>query len=85
MQAMESRVETLILGLWGRTTINMAALTKYSGHGKCENLKCYYDWRRYGKKLRAWGESKTSEESGSRTWKVSGHDGCVNMERKLVK
>ena len=58
VQAMESRVERVELGEWGERgemSLDIMALTQYSGQGKCEWVRCYYDTaRKYMEELRTW-------------------------------
>ena len=54
---MESVVEDVVLGELGGMSLDIRALTQYSGQGKCEWVRCYYDTaRKYMEELRSWAE-----------------------------
>ena len=55
--AMESNVKRLVLGPMGEVSLDIRALTQYSGQGKCEGVGCYRGTAvRYKKDLRSWAE-----------------------------
>ena len=56
VRAMESRVETVMLGLiMGDLSLDIRALTQYSGQGKCQWVSCHYETaNKYREEVRAW-------------------------------
>ena len=53
--AMESGVEDVKLGNMGEVSLDITALTQYSGEGKCLSVTCYDDTaERYKVKVRIW-------------------------------
>ena len=56
VRAMESRVKVVALGnSWGEVSLDIRALTQYSGQGKCGQVRCHGDTaRRYWEELRSW-------------------------------
>ena len=55
VRAMESGAEVVELGVWGEMSLDITALTQYSGQGKCEWVRCYYDTaRKYMEEVRSW-------------------------------
>ena len=57
VRAMESRVERLRLGCWGEVSLDIRALTQYSGQGKCGWVMCYDDTAHiYGEEVRSWAQ-----------------------------
>ena len=78
VRAMESRLERVHLGIWGSATLNTAALTTYSGKGKCIEWSCFHSWERYGRKLGTWGEKRR------KGWKTYRSDGWnITFQRKF--
>ena len=71
VRAMESRLEIVHLGIWEMDTLDTAALTTYSGQGKCVEWACVHSWKRYGEKLGTWGEKRRKD------WKMYRSDGQV--------
>ena len=65
VRAMETRVETVTLGQRGELSLDIRALTEYSGKGKCAELT-FYDQTatKYLKDLKTWAGN------GNRSWKV---------------
>ena len=67
--AMESAVENIMLNqewmCWmgddWEVTLDIDALTKYSGQGKCREI--WWRWDRYGEQLRTWATSKNWEDA----------------------
>ena len=54
---METRVPYLLLEEAGETTLDIEALAKYSGQGKCRYIKCWSPtW--YREELRAWAQQR---------------------------
>ena len=52
---METNVERVVLGDWGEVSLDIRALTLYSGLGKCREIKCWYHTAdRYRQELRSW-------------------------------
>ena len=52
---MESRVETVRLGDWGDVSLDIRALTQYSGQGKCWRGSCSGDTAvRYREDVNTW-------------------------------
>ena len=59
MLAMQSGVEQVWLGLWGEVTLDIEALTEYSGQGRCGEEERRGDAvARYREELRAWALSR---------------------------
>ena len=57
VRAMESGVKTVYLGGGGFMSLDIRALTQYSGHGKCERVGCYGDTADiYREEVRTWGQ-----------------------------
>ena len=55
VRAMETRVESLELGDYEEMSLDITALTQYSGQGKCRRVMCWYDTAdRYKKEMRSW-------------------------------
>ena len=55
VRAMESRVETVTLGDWGDVSLDIRALTQYSGQGKCWRVSCSDDTAvRYREEVNTW-------------------------------
>ena len=53
VRAMETRVERVLLG--GEESLDITALTQYSGQGKCGQLTCWDDTaHRYGEEVKTW-------------------------------
>ena len=71
VRAMETRVECVVLGMWGEVSLDIRSLTQYSGQGRCEEVMCYDDTAdRYGEELRTWVN-----------WKVSVRNDQIKVER----
>ena len=57
VRAMESGVEEVWLGEEGEVSLDIRALTQYSGQGKCGWLRCYGDTTdRYMEAVRSWAQ-----------------------------
>ena len=57
VQAMESRVERLVLN--SESTLDLRFLSEYNGQGKCKEVRCFsYTMGRYREQLRAWAMSR---------------------------
>ena len=54
VRAMETRVERVLLG---HVTLNIEALTKYSGRGKCRRF-WFENAAKYREELRSWASNK---------------------------
>ena len=53
--AMESNVKRLVLGPMGDVSLDIRALTQYSGQGKCQWVSCHYETaNKYREEVRAW-------------------------------
>ena len=75
VRAMESRVEKVRLGC--NVQLDIAALKKYSGEGKCKKLKCYDDTAaRFKDQLGTWAARTTS-----RNWEMIGDDAYLTLRR----
>ena len=53
VRAMETGVELVVLGRGGEMSLDIRALTQYSGQGKCEWVSCHYA-DKYREEVRAW-------------------------------
>ena len=52
---MESGVKTVYLGGGGEMSLDIRALTQYSGQGKCQWVRCWHDTaRKYREEVRSW-------------------------------
>ena len=59
VRAMETRVEKVTLGDRGEICLDIGALMKYSGKGKCANLAlCNQTASKYKKDITTWGENR---------------------------
>ena len=57
VRVMESRVERVGLGSYGEVSLDITALTQYSGQGKCGEVRCYNDTAdRYREEVRSWAQ-----------------------------
>ena len=57
VRAMETGVNCVELGEEGEVSLDMTALTQYSGHGKCVSVTCYGDTAdRYREEVRTWAQ-----------------------------
>ena len=80
VRAMESRLEVVQLGGLGEVSLDMAALTQYSGQGKCRRVTC---WRatadRYREEVRSWAKRIN--------WRASDHQTlhCLNIHNNLLE
>ena len=55
VRAMESGVEVVRMGDWGEMSLDIRALTQYSGQGKCGHVSCHYETaNKYREEVRAW-------------------------------
>ena len=73
VRAMESRVEWVRLGYSGDESLDMTALTQYSGHGKCRFVLCFDD--RYKEDLSSWAEKNNWYEYRS------SYKSCLMIQR----
>ena len=55
VRAMESRVEEVELGEWGDLSLDITALTQYSGQGMCRHVYCMGGTALY-REVRSWAE-----------------------------
>ena len=70
VRAMESGVEEIRLNK--DVTLDIRDLIEYNGHGKCEEVWCYYDTAdRYREQLRTWATS--------RNWEVTCDDSIFRL------
>ena len=70
VRAMESGVEEIRLNK--DVTLDIRDLMEYNGHGKCEEVWCYYDTAdRYREQLRTWATS--------RNWEVTCDDSIFRL------
>ena len=76
VRAMESRMEEVKLGVSGEVSLDIRALTKYSGQGKCGKVVCWDATAdRYREEVRSWAEKIN--------WKVTlDNDIKIVIERK---
>ena len=77
VMAMETGVERLRLGCSGDVSLDIRALTRYSGQGRCQNLMIWDSGDRYLEEVRSWAQR--------RDWDIT-HDNYrdfVVIERKL--
>ena len=58
VQAMDSGVKKVVLIESERVTLDIDALTKYSGQGVCNRVELYYAQERYNEDLRTWARSR---------------------------
>ena len=57
VRAMETRVEKVRLGIGGDVSLDIRALTQYSGQGKCQWVQCDYETAdKYREEVRSWAE-----------------------------
>ena len=57
VRAMDSRVELVCLGEEGEVSLDMTALTQYSGQGKCDGVICHFKTAdRNREEVRIWAE-----------------------------
>ena len=57
VRAMESGVEWVDLGCRGEVSLDIRALTQYSGQGKCEVVKCHKETAsKYREEFKSWAQ-----------------------------
>jgi len=81
VRAMESRVERVELGDWGGMSLDIRALTQYSGQGECWMVQFYDETaRRYREALRSWAWAQRIN------WRVMerGSGNRISLKRKLI-
>ena len=76
VRAMETYVERVVLGGWREVSLDIRALTQYSGQGKCGQVEWYDETAdRYREEVRSWAEKIN--------WKVTlDNDMKIVIERK---
>ena len=58
VRAMETRVESVILGGSGKVSLDIGALTQYSGQGMCSVMECFGEFVvRYANELISWADN----------------------------
>ena len=83
VRAMESRVERVILGstFKGEWSLDIRALTRYSGQGRCKNLIIWDSGDRYLEEVRSWAQ-KQDWDIRHITHENDGNIVNINIERK---
>ena len=80
VRAMESHVEVVQLGCRGEVSLDMAALTQYSGQGKCRRVTCWSATAdRYREEVRSWAKRIS--------WRATDHQTlhCLNIHNNLLE
>ena len=82
LRAMDSRVELVCLGEEGELSLDMTALTQYSGQGKCGQMECYEDTAdRYREEVRSWAQRINWYTSNSCSFNVISGKVLVKVQR----
>ena len=56
VRAMDSNMEYVTIGEWGEVSLDITALTQYSGQGKCRRMSFGHDADEYREEVRSWAQ-----------------------------